>query len=279
MRHPFLIFIIISMTYTHSHSLASDFHSARTTALGGAGHANPLLSDAIYLNPSYASFIQTHSLSANYQKYQTAESPGRIYNVSVLDGAQDSLFQAGLGFTQREDSALIHLVTSKNITSHFGIGAGTKIFLPNSDPNHRFTDISFAMTAIFSDWFQAALIGDNLLETGKSLNLYREFTLGTKINIKSILLIYIDPHWTPNHPIQENALGYEAGIEIPFLTDFFIRAGRFKNSLIPFQNQRASGFGLGAGWLGPKLSIDYGFSRVLENTLASAHELGLTIYF
>jgi hypothetical protein len=278
-----LLFSIISILCFNFSSWASDFHSARTLGLGGAGHANPLLSDAIYLNPSYTSFIQTHSLSGNFQKFKTTESnpnrEGRIYNISVLDGAQDSLFQAGLGFTQREDGALIHLATSKNITDHFGLGIGTKVALPNSNPNQRFTDTSFSITAILSESFQVAFIADNLLENGKALNLYREFTLGTKINIKSILLIYIDPHWIPNHPANEEAIGYEVGIEIPFLSDFFLRAGRFKNSLVPFQNKRTAGFGLGAGWLGPKLSLDYGFSRVTENIQASSHEAGITIYF
>ena len=36
---------------------ASDYQSPRTAALGGAGHASPLLNDAIYLNPSFSSFM------------------------------------------------------------------------------------------------------------------------------------------------------------------------------------------------------------------------------
>lgn len=282
MKYLASILLIISSTSLSTTANASDFHSARTAALGGAGHANPLLSDAIYLNPSYASFIQTHSLSATLQKFNdpgSESSDGRLYNVSVLDGAQDSLFQAGLGFTQRQNKTFIHIASSKNLSDHFGIGIGTKLFFPNGQPSGRFTDTTFSLTAIFSNWFQAALIVDNILQNGTSQNLYREAILGTKINIKSIVLIYLDPHWLTNPPSHQNSFGYEAGVEFPFFSDFFLRAGKFQNSFIPYLNQRTHGFGLGAGWLGPKLSLDYGFSKLTERSNVYSHHFGVTLYF
>ena len=39
---------------------AADFQSPRTAALGGAGHAAPMLNDAIYLNPSFVSFMPSY---------------------------------------------------------------------------------------------------------------------------------------------------------------------------------------------------------------------------
>lgn len=283
MRRIALTFLIISTISLVTTSWASDFHSARTAALGGAGHANPLLSDAIYLNPSYSSFIQTHSLSGTFQRFNDS-SPGgsaygKLFNAAVLDGSQDSLFQAGLGFTQREGRTLIHIASAKNITDHFGIGFGTKLFFPNGQPSGRFTDTTFSLTAIFSSWFQAALIADNLFQSGTRQNLYREIILGTKINIKSILLLYIDPHWFTHLPANQAAFGYEAGVEFPFFSDFFLRAGKFYNSFIPFLDQRTNGFGFGAGWLGPKLSLDYGFSKITEVSNTFSHHFGVTVYF
>src|SRR5690348_2766114 len=89
---------LLSLAFATSTAVASDFHSPRTDALGGAGHASPLLGDAIYLNPSFTSFIQTHSLSLNYLVYGAGQtnSPygvidyyGHNINVSVLDGSPD----------------------------------------------------------------------------------------------------------------------------------------------------------------------------------------------
>src|SRR4051812_23643954 len=68
---------------------ASDFHSPRTAALGGAGHAGPLLNDGVYLNPSFASFLPSYSVSGNLLLFHGPDGPngdpsyhGRNYNVS-----------------------------------------------------------------------------------------------------------------------------------------------------------------------------------------------------
>src|SRR5689334_537537 len=90
---------------------ASDFHSPRTAALGGAGHAGPLLNDAIYLNPSYASLLPAYSISANYVAFRGTETlpddshpySGNNFNLSVQDGHTEA-FQAGLGYTRRDSA-------------------------------------------------------------------------------------------------------------------------------------------------------------------------------
>ena len=122
---------------------ASDFHSPRTDALGGSGHASPLLTDAIYLNPSFTSFSNTHALSFDYLAYccGTVTTPqgisdyyGHNLNVSVLDGSPDSLFQAGAGFTRRDDASFVHLGASKSFLQKFGVGIGSKFIFPIPPP-------------------------------------------------------------------------------------------------------------------------------------------------
>src|SRR4051794_17073158 len=153
--------------YITSWAHASDFHSPRTEALGGTGHASPLLTDAIYLNPSFSSFLQTHSLAFNYLSYggATIETPegtsdyyGRNWNVSVIDGTQDSLFQAGVGYTRRNDSSMLHVGASKNIIQELGVGLGGKFIFPNDGSGKRINDATFSVTGIPTAWFQTAFI-------------------------------------------------------------------------------------------------------------------------
>src|SRR4051812_17667173 len=76
---------------------ASDFQSARTAALGGAGHAAPLLNDSIYLNPSFESFLPTYTGAANYFNHSAGavdaegshELHGRGWNASLHDGKNE----------------------------------------------------------------------------------------------------------------------------------------------------------------------------------------------
>ncbi len=278
--------------YMSSPLQASDFHSPRTEALGGAGHASPLLNDAIYLNPSFTSFNQVHSLSFNYLTYGdstittpagTSDYYGHNINASVLDGTQESIFQAGVGYTRRDDSSLLHLGASKNITQKMGVGIGSKFIFPNDPAASRIYEASLSVSGILSTWFQTALVVDNLLETASSRGFYREFTLGTKFNLSSIILIYIDPLWVPNLPVDQSTnqatWGFESGVEFPFFSEVFLRVGTFKNATVPYQAQRGNGYGLGLGWMGPKLSFDYSFSRVITPISTLSHNFGMSVFF
>jgi hypothetical protein len=265
---------------------SSDFHSPRTDALGGAGHSAPLLSDAIYLNPSFGSFNQVHSLSFNYLSYgggmiNSPQGPINYYghnaNISILDGTAEQLFQAGVGYTRRDDVSMLHIGTSKTFIQNYGVGIGAKFIFPNDGSGQRITEASFSASGIFNEWIQSALIIDNLWEAAPQLGLYREVIIGTKINIMKIVLLYIDPHWAPS--LGDSTFGYEAGVEFPFMSDVFLRAGTFKNSTIPYQAQRGDGFGLGFGWLAPKLSLDYSYSRAFSPTASLSHNFGATIFF
>ena len=235
---------------------ASDFRSPRTSALGGAGHAGPMLNDGIYLNPSYASFLPSYGISLNYLAYTSPNAPdgsqlyhGHILNASIQDGS-NPLFQAGVGGSLRDSGKLVNFGAAKAAIKQLGFGIGGKVYLPNAGSN--ITDTNFSMTWATTSWFQASFLADNLIQSQTEVQdgFYREFTLGTKFNIMSILLLYIDPHltpWAPNLPTY----GYEAGAEITPFTDLFLRLGVFHNANLPeLNNTRGAGYGLGIGWIG-----------------------------
>jgi hypothetical protein len=259
---------------------ASDFESPRTAALGGAGHAGPLNTDAIYLNPSYVSLMPIYAVGLNYYTYtgegtNPSDYHGMGYNASIQDGRSE-LFQAGVGYTQREDAQLLNFGASKQFVDNLGTGIGGKYVKARDNSGDSFFDTIISSTYIFSKTLQTALIVDNLVESGtaKSRGFYREFTLGSKINLNSLLLIYIDPHVAPD---ATSAWGYEAGAELPFFTDFYFRGGMFKQSNIPFEAARGNGFGIGAGWIAPKISFDYAYQHVTVPEGAYQHVFEVTL--
>lgn len=273
---------------------ASDFHSPRTASLGGAGHAGPLLNDSIYLNPSYNSFLPTYAFAFSYGSFtgephqvgpnQSIDYYGRNYNASVSDGRSE-LFQAGVGYTMREDAYLINIGASKAVIRQAGVGMGAKLAFSHDESKPSVKDLTFSSTYVFTKWLQAALIVDNVLESKSALEweMYREFILGTKVIALESIMLYLDPHYVPALGSKEK-WGYEAGLEVTIMRDFFVRGGHFKNAAIPFQQGlRGQGYGFGAGWLAPRISLDYGFQKVAKNIrgLPSAyqHLFGATIYF
>ena len=268
------------------HSFGSDFQSPRTAALGGAGHAGPLLNDSIYLNPSYSAFLPTYAVSANYAwaNYQDGSYKYKIQNLSVQDGRSD-LFQAGIAYTRRDDGSFVHLGTGKSlIAQRLGVGLGGKAFFPASTSstsnNPHVFDSVFSATGVVTPWIQTSFIIDNLLETntGKQYGLFREFILGSKFNVEKILIAYIDPHYTPDLT-SYSKFGYESGVEWPLFTDFYLRGGLFHSANIPtLAGARGNGFGVGFGMLAPKASLDYGMSRVLQPIVGTVQVIGFTVF-
>ena len=265
---------------------ASDFQSPRTAALGGAGHAGPLLNDAIYLNPSYASFVQTYCLAANYYTFAGPKDlndqsafHGHGTNFSLQDGRTE-LFQAGFGFTVREDSKLFNFGASKAVIDKLGVGIGGKIILPNDSSRPTVRDSIFSVTGVPTPSVQLVFVVDNMIQSdeAQAMGLYREFILGTKFNVKGIFLAYFDPHVTPSLP-DGSTYGYEAGLEFPFFTDIFFRLGAFRNSYVPYAGLRGNGYATGLGWIAPRISFDYGLSRLLDPISSTSHTFGMTVYF
>lgn len=258
---------------------ASDFHSARTGALGGAGHAGPLLTDAIFLNPSFVSFLPQMAVSGHFA-LQPLNSTSNGYNVSIQDGHADSLFQAGIAYTHRADANVFTFGAARSFVKRMGFGLGSKYVIPVDPSRPSFADINVSFTGLALDWLQVSLTGDNLIQTGsgRALGFLREITLGTKVNVMGIVLLYADPHWTPGLE-GTDALGFEGGIEFPILKDFYLRGGYFVNSVIPFMASRGQGFGTGAGWMGPRLSIDYSFERPLLPVAGLLHTFSLSVFF
>lgn len=270
-------------------ALAAEVQSPRTAALGGAGHAAPLLNDAIFMNPSFSSFLPTYSFGVNYATFsgtsealpnQTVGDPfrGRNFSVSIQDGRSE-LFQAGVAYTKRVDETMVHVGASKAVIKKLGFGLGAKFFF--NDPNKGSgRDGILSITGIPLPWLQASFIVDNVFQHQASMNrgLYREYILGTRFNVKNILIGYFDPHLTPELP-GEKQFGYESGLEFVMMSDLFIRLGMFRNSVVPYLNSRSRGFGAGVGWVAPRISFDYGLSRAIEPIAATAHSFGATVYF
>ena len=256
-------------------SFASDFHSPRTASLGGAGHAAALGNDSVYLNPAYTPFIPASSLGlywtnwgSNYGGY------GRNYSVSIQDGRSD-MFQAALAHTQRDDGRFIHVGASKSLLEKTGLGIGGKIYFPNNQ-TWTASDITVGITAQPVAWFQAALVVDNVFESayGKTINLTREWILGTRMSVMGILTLYADPIFLPS---LNGTWAFEGGAEFHILVDFNLRAGLLQNAMVPMLARRDNGFSFGAGWTGPRLSLDYAYLQT--QTGANSHNLGATIYF
>ena len=270
--------VILLGTFILNPVFAVEYQSPRTLALGGAGRAAPLLNDAIYLNPSYASFTPIYSLYGGYNWF----NGGRNYNASIQD-SRTELFQAGAGYTKREQNSAVNIGASKQIISRLGIGIGSKFILDNGT-NKTTSNFSISSSFIATSWMYSSIIIDNILEGQEDLsrNLYRTFFAAFKFIPTKQVEIFLDPLYSPKYSAGKKA-GYSVGVEVGLMADFYIRGGKFQNGEVSYLNTRGNGFGIGAGWLGPKLNIDYAMNRVLSSDISSglttSQSVSTTVFF
>jgi hypothetical protein len=245
--------------------------------LGGAGRANPLLNDAIYLNPSFASLLPVYSWSMNFR----ALEEGRAYNVSVLDGRSE-LFQAGLAYQVRDAYSAIHFGASSRIHPQLTAGIGVKVYL-SKDPAvfDGFREFSLSSTYTPFDWLQVAAIVENLDQSPElaQLEMSRELVLAARIKLAESITVFLDPHLEIRNSLKPHVLAREMGAEIALFKDFYFRMGSFSNASIADLQKRSNGFGYGFGWLSPRLSFDFAVDHAIKPITEVTHSSGLTFYF
>lgn len=262
----------------NSTALSVEFQSPRTQALGGAGRAGPWLTDSIYLNPSFGSYVPIYALTGAYTSYDG----GRSYNVSVQDSRAEFL-QAGAGYTKREQNSVVSLGASHTFAKTLGLGLGSKILI--DQPGDKMTsDFILSTSYIALPWAYASVVIDNLMQgqEQKARNLYRTAYLGLKLIPTKKVEFFVDPFVSPDYAGGKKA-GYNAGVELGVMNDFFLRLGKYQDAEVPHLNQRGSGFSYGFGWFGPKLSLDYAVQRTLTTHsgggMNTAHSGSASIFF
>ena len=141
-------------------AVASDFQSPRTAALGGAGHASPMLNDAIYLNPSFVSFLPSYSISGNYSFFSgpsncdgcgAGDPHGHVLNASIQDGRSE-LFQAGVGLSLFNDRKVLNIGASRSVVEKLGVGIGGKWALPAMESPSLLWDTLASVTYLPMGW-------------------------------------------------------------------------------------------------------------------------------
>lgn len=267
-----------------AHSVyAIDVQSARSASLGNSGRGGPFLNDSLFLNPSYTSYARAQAIGAQWIDYEGDGGNGRNYTLSIIDGTSE-YFQAGAAFTQMEHGRFLHLGASKEIIERYAAGLSGKFYFPKDGDRGPVRDLTFSAAGLVNDWLQAGIVIDNLFQTpyAREFGFYREFVLGLKAMVMGIFAIYFDPQVIPDFP-NKAQWGYSAGLEFGIGSGFFLRAGKFVDTILPFNRELGEGHGFGAGYLAPKLSLDYGFQRITRYArgLGSqyAHCFGATIYF
>lgn len=252
-----LLFLTVFVGEKPAHAV--DFQTSRILALGTTGRGGALLNDTILLNPSLLGFQPVQSISGTYKWVED-----KAFNVSVIDG-KNKYFQAGIGYTRMPDLDFIHLALAKRATNWLSFGTTAKRYstrannlAANGQEVSGFDggpSVSVAFPKeVTGVALQLGLTGDNLTHKAADEKYLgpKQAGAGIKVNLRDILLLYGDyVQFFPSSSGSYNS--YAGAAELSLGADLYARAGLF--------GFREKGWSLGAGWLGPKIGINYGYQN------------------
>jgi hypothetical protein len=265
-----------------AHAWGPDFQSARTLSLSQGGRAGALMTDTIVMNPSMLGFQPLVAFSGT-GFWQREESSNRGFNLGVVDG-KNELFTAGLSFTRARQFNIFHLSAAKKVFQWLSLGAHGKRYSSRSTtplPAARgITGYDGGLSATVSLPKGAlplplniALTSDNLLsKSGHEESIGpRQVAVGAKTSVVDVLIFYLDyvQYLPENFPSYGKP---SLGGELSITPELFARVSAF--------GFRERGWGLGAGWLGPRVALNYGYQR--QNQLPAnrgfTHAISLDVF-
>jgi len=239
-----------------------DYKSPRTLSLAGSGRAGALLTDTITLNPSLLGFYQIAAVTGAYYWQNPKQSAAPLFHLSAIDGA-NPLFGAGFAYTRTSYLDFFHLSAAKKIFETFSVGLHGKRFATRSNSMaaqgssvvgyDAGVSASYFSKDILPFPFMFSLTSDNLISNSQNQALIggRQIALGIKFNVYDILVFYGDEVFEKKF---SQKLSTTAGaLELSLGGGFFIRSG------ISGGNEKS--WGLGGGWVGPRIAINYGFQK------------------
>lgn len=261
-----------------------DFKSPRVLSLAGNGRGGPLLTDTIHQNPAMLGFQQVQAFQASYSWLNvTPIVPSvsqRAINFSVVDGRNEYAV-AGVSLTRKPDIDLISIGVAKKLTDWISIGGSAKRY--NTRPAYRDIvgdhtgydgGLSVAISSPAEVTYVPVQVGislDNIVRrnTDEPFMGGRKIGVGVKTNLKNILSVYAD--YTESLGKQTlTQPSYGIAAELALGADFFARGG-----ISGFEKKS---WGLGGGWMGPKLGINYGYQKRTSPREGFEHSVSAEIY-
>lgn len=273
----FMFFSILNQS-----SFALDFQSSRTLSLGQSGRGGALLGDTITTNPSLLGFQPVASASGTFNWLNQPNGSGNNFNVSVIDGKNPYL-NAGVSFTRRKTIDLIHVSVAKRVTPWLSVGASGKRLATRSNSEaaagNAYTGYDAGIStsvaippSVSAIPLQFGLAADNIANK-VSHEPYvgsRQVGAGVKATFSSAIVLYGDIVRNFS-PTKGNYPFYAGGLEVAMMGDLFLRGGIF--------GLREKGWSAGAGWVGPKLALGYGYqSRKIDTDKSFEHAVTMDIF-
>jgi hypothetical protein len=280
------LFLSVLFSYSQSHAA---YTGAVTSAAAGAGRAVVEPTDSATLNPATIGYLRGYYFFSSASNFQTTnDMRGEKFALSLTDNMRDTMVPTALVYDQsmvkyRGDKVSaeneFRLAFGNNVTPAWSFGLGlnhkrSELFYSNEvkgfNQSNMITGVLWApnentgLAAVFENILGA----DTSIPDGYRLRPLTSF--GFNYNYKKFMRFKSDVISAPNNSLSQPTLAM--GIESYLNKWLILRWGAKRNFL-----EKSNGYGLGAGFAGPKFALNYAYQVEREKEDSFAHSVDLVV--
>lgn len=248
-----------------------EYETTRLKSTAGTGVGSVLLTESAILNPAALPFFPFSTIYLQKGSVDMTGSSDKTMSDGAYSEASDSLGVIVADGSGNLRGAASYLTQSegkssrKRVTAAMGKSVGKSssmgaIFRYTKDQNYS----PISLTTVEENYQQLVFGATHVIESNFSVGVvvidpFRSYLgdtraiVGTQYVIKDILSLMLDLGVDYSNRTLSETLLYKAAMQVNFFSDLYLRAGLFEDN-----NISEKGNGLGIGWIGPKLVLDFG---------------------
>lgn len=274
------LFLISSMFSQAQNAVNTDIDRRifmpRSLGLSGAMTSRINLNESLYFNPASSAHSRSFSTEAGFAWNHNSATPNRedTYFINAIDTNTD-LFGGGVGFYKKrtrggaasewEVRGIINKLISKRLA--FGLGAS---HLSSTYLSQATTNFNVDMGLLF-------LLANKTLIGATAYNLLGDDnnsrTRSIDLGIRQTFWDFFSVSMDLEHRFDKK-INFSGALELLYKNGIMITVSGRRN-----QNIKVNYWGLGLGYVAPKMSIIYGTMNAVNYPYSFTHSFSLRIFF
>lgn len=273
-------FLCFPLTFLLTQSVFAKVHeyeTPRLKATGGTGVGSILMNESVLLNPAPLALFnvtavtyQRDDVSIVDRNARRGTSPnsfdGKSHNNGYFFGEGTNKVKGAFAYLDQSEgkdsrqrfSTAIGIPVSEAVSFGTGYRYTREIsHADNGDNRYNYSTFTAGVTHVIDPSFSMGLM---LEDPTKSKAKRTRAVFGVQYIVKDLITLMADVGSDYNKDLNDGLIT-KAATQVKIISDFYVRAGMFSDKL-----SNETGNGWGAGWVGPKLVIDFGMKSSKPKT-------------
>ena len=271
-----LILILSLISSLYAQDIDRRIFMPRTLAMCGAMESRINLNESLYFNPASSAHSKMFSVDSGFSWLHDQQLPGRAdtYYVNAVD-TENELFGGGVGYYKRNIGGLgsewdVRGMFNKLLLSNqMGLGVGihyTKFNEGIDKKSNLNTDFGFIFLLTKKTLLGGT--GYNLFGDKNNIN-----TRSIKLGVRHTMWDFFSATFDFEHRFVKKTT-FTGALELLYKNGLMITASGQKN-----MNLNNIFWGIGLGYVGPKISVIYGTMNAATAPYSFMHSFSLRVFF